>query len=152
MLRFLRIERPTMATFTSTWIATSIACCIRWAFEANRAARISPCAAGISVRNASPTSRSEPVGIPAARRSSSREHQVDAEVSELREPADVRLEPVDGRVVELPVARVDDPAGGGFEDDRDAVRSRVRHADEVQRERADRICFPVSASSSCVDW
>ena len=39
------------------------------------------------------------------------EQQVDAAVAELREPADVGLQAVDGRVVELPVARVDDAAG-----------------------------------------
>ena len=70
------------------------------------------------------------------------EHQVDAEVPELRQPADVGLEAVDGRVVELPVARVDDPAGRRLENDRDAVRNRVRHADEVQRERADLDLLP----------
>ena len=61
MLRFLRIERPTIATFRPTWSATSIACCIRCTFEANETTRIRPLRSGIRVRNASPTSRSEPV-------------------------------------------------------------------------------------------
>ena len=61
MFRFLRIERPTIATFRPTWIATSIACCIRCTFDANETTRMRPLRSGISVRNASPTSRSEPV-------------------------------------------------------------------------------------------
>ncbi len=58
-------------------------------------------------------------------------------VAELGEPADVGLQAVDGRVVELPVAGVDDAPGGRLEHDRDAVGDRVRDADEVERERAD---------------
>ena len=41
------------------------------------------------------------------------------------------------RVVELVVARVDDPAGGRVENDRGRVRNRVRHADERDPERAE---------------
>ena len=65
------------------------------------------------------------------------EHQVDALVAELREPADVGLQTVDGRVVELPVAGVNDAAGGRLEHDGDAVRHRMRHADERDAERTD---------------
>ena len=65
------------------------------------------------------------------------EQQIDTLVAELGEPADVRLEAVDGRVVELPVARVHDAARSRLEHDRDAVRDRVRDADEVEGERAD---------------
>ena len=61
MFRFLRIERPTIATFRPTWTATSIACCIRCTFDANETTRMRPRRSGIRVRNASPTSRSEPV-------------------------------------------------------------------------------------------
>ena len=65
------------------------------------------------------------------------EQEVDALVAELGQPADVGLQPVDRRVVELPVAGVDDAAGGRVEHDGDAVRDRVRDADEVEAERAD---------------
>ena len=37
MFRFLRIERPTTATLRPVWAPTSIACCIRWTFDANEA-------------------------------------------------------------------------------------------------------------------
>ena len=42
MFRFLRIERPTTATLRPVCTATSIACCIRWTFDANEATRIRP--------------------------------------------------------------------------------------------------------------
>ena len=61
MLRFLRIERPTIETLRPTCFATSIACCIRCTFDAKETTRMRPLRSGISVRNASPTSRSEPV-------------------------------------------------------------------------------------------
>ena len=61
MFRFLRIERPTTATLRPVWTATSIACCIRWTFEANEATSTRPWRCGMIWRNASPTSRSEPV-------------------------------------------------------------------------------------------
>ena len=61
MFMFLRIERPTTATFRPLAIATSAACCTRWMFDANDATMIRPVRRGISWRNASPTSRSEPV-------------------------------------------------------------------------------------------
>jgi hypothetical protein len=40
-------------------------------------------------------------------------------------------------VVDLVVGRVDDPAAGRLEDDRDRVRDRVGHAHELRPERAD---------------
>ena len=61
MFTFLRIERPTTATLRPSSIPTSIACCIRWMFEANDATRIRPSRPGMMRRNASPTSRSDPV-------------------------------------------------------------------------------------------
>jgi hypothetical protein len=61
MFRFLRIERPTIATLRPTCIATSIACCMRCTLEAKETTRMRPLRSGISVRNASPTSRSDPV-------------------------------------------------------------------------------------------
>ena len=56
MFRFLRIERPTIATFRPVCTATSIACCIRWTFDANDATRTRPVRCGMIWRNASPTS------------------------------------------------------------------------------------------------
>ena len=61
MLMFFRIERPTTVIFRPHSIATSAACCMRWMFEAKVATRIRPRRSGKSERNASPTSRSEPV-------------------------------------------------------------------------------------------
>ena len=61
MLRFLRIERPTTLTDRPTSTATSIACCIRWMFEANDEISTRPCLAGMIWRKASPTTRSERV-------------------------------------------------------------------------------------------
>ena len=120
MFMFLRIERPTTATLRPFAIATSIACCMRWMFEANEATRMRPVRSGMSWRNASPTSRSEPghPGPLGVRRVA--EEQVDAAVAELGERADVGLEPVDRRVVELPVARVQHAPGGRLDHDRDA--------------------------------
>ncbi len=148
MLRFFRIERPTIATLRPTWTATSIACCIRWTFEANETTRI----AAAAQRDQRPERLADeplgaghpgPLGVGRVA-----EQQVDALVAELGEPADVGLEPVDGRVVELPVAGVEDAAGGRLEHDRDAVRDRVRHAHEVERERAD-LDLLVRSSASC---
>jgi hypothetical protein len=45
------------------------------------------------------------------------EQQVDTEVSDRRQLAHVGLEPVDRRVIELPVAGVQDPAGLGLDYD-----------------------------------
>ena len=105
MFMFFRIERPTTATLRPFAIATSAACCMRWMFEANDATTIRPVRSGISCRNASPTSRSEPVMPGPLRVRRVAEQQVDAAVPELGERADVGLQAVDGRVVELPVAR-----------------------------------------------
>ena len=143
MFMFFRIERPTTATLRPFAIATSAACCIRWMFDAKDATRIRPVRSGISWRNASPTSRSEPVmpGPLGVRRVA--EQQVDAAVAELGELADVGLQAVDGRVVELPVAGVQDAPGRGLDDDRHAVRDRVRHPDELEPERAELEPAPV---------
>ena len=59
MFTFLRIERPTIATLRSVWIATSIACCTRCTFEANDVTKILPLRSGMICRNASPTTRSD---------------------------------------------------------------------------------------------
>ena len=95
MLRFLRIERPTTATLRPVCTATSIACCIRWTFEANEATRTRPWRCGMIWRNASPTSRSEPVNPRRSAFVESHEQQVDAAVAELGEPPDVGAEAVD---------------------------------------------------------
>ena len=65
------------------------------------------------------------------------EQQVDAAVAELGELADVGAQAVDRRVVELPVAGVEDAAGGGLDADPDRVGDRVRHAHELEPERAE---------------
>ena len=92
---------------------------------------------GMIWRNASPTRRSEPVkpGPLGVRRVA--EQQVDAAVADLGEPPDVGPEAVDRRVVELAVARVQDAARRRLDHDRDVVRDRVRHADELEPERAE---------------
>ena len=61
MFRFFRIERPTTETRRPVSSATSIACCIRCTFEAKLATRTRPCFVGMIVRNASPTSFSDPL-------------------------------------------------------------------------------------------
>ncbi len=61
MFRFLRIERPITLTERPTSSATSIACCMRWMFDAKDEIRTRPCRAGMICRNASPTTRSERV-------------------------------------------------------------------------------------------
>ena len=65
------------------------------------------------------------------------EQEVDSAVPYLRELAHVGLEPVDRRVVELPVARVHDPAGSGLDHERDRVGDRVRHPHQLDAERAE---------------
>ena len=62
------------------------------------------------------------------------EQQVDAAVAELGQPPDVGLEPVHGRVVELPVAGVEDTARGRLDRDRHCVGDRMRHAHELEPE------------------
>ena len=65
------------------------------------------------------------------------EHEVDALVAELRQSSDVRLQPVDGGVVDLVVARVHDPTGRRLEHHSNAVRNRMRHPHERDAEGAD---------------
>ena len=104
MFMFLRIERPTTATLRPISTATSIACCIRWTFDANDATRIRPLPRRDELAE---RLADEPLGAGDARPLGVRrvaEQQVDAAVADLREPADVGLQAVDRRVVELPVA------------------------------------------------
>ena len=61
MFAFLRIERPTIATFRPRPAPTSIACCTRWTFEANDETMMRPVRSGKICRNASPTTRSDGV-------------------------------------------------------------------------------------------
>ena len=87
--------------------------------------------------NASPTSRS---GARDARTLGVRrvaEHEVDALGAELGEAADIRAQAVHRRMVELPVAGVQDAAGRRLQDDGDGVGDRVRDADEADPEAAD---------------
>ena len=106
-------------------------------FEANEATRIFPWRSGKIERNASPTSRSDPVFpgrsafVESPRRRSTPRFPISA-----RAP-DVGLEPVDGRVVELPVSRVHDPPGGRLDHERGGVGNRVRDANELDAERAE---------------
>ena len=65
------------------------------------------------------------------------EQEVDAAVADLGELADVGALAVDGRVVDLVVAGVHDPAARRLEDDRGGVRDRMRHAHELDPERAE---------------
>ena len=65
------------------------------------------------------------------------EEEVDAAVADLGELADVGLQPVDGRVVELPVARVHDAARRRLDHERGRVGDRVRDTDELDPERAE---------------
>ena len=65
------------------------------------------------------------------------EQEVDPTVADLCELSDIGLEPVDRRVVELPVPGVDDPTGGRLDDERRRIRNGVRHADELDAERAE---------------
>ncbi len=63
------------------------------------------------------------------------EQEIDAAVSELGQPTDVRLQAVDGRVVELPVAGMEHTPRGGLDREPDRVRHRMGHADELDAER-----------------
>ena len=96
-------------------------------------------------RNASPTTRSERVNPGALGVRRVGEQQVDAAVAELGEPPDVGLQAVDRCVVELPVAGVKDAAGRRLDREADGVGNRVRHADELDAERAeiDRTCIGI---------
>ena len=62
------------------------------------------------------------------------EEKIDPAISDLCELADVGLEPVDGRVVELPVARVQHAAGPGLDHERDGVGDRVRDPNQLDAE------------------
>ena len=137
MLRFLRIERPTIATLRPTCTATSIACCIRCTFDANETTRMRPLRSGISVRNASPTSRSEPV-IPgrSAFVESPSSRSTPWLPSSASRPTSV-FSPSTGVWSSFQSPGVEDASRRRLEHDRDAVRNRVRHAHEVERERAD---------------
>ena len=110
---------------------------MRWMFDANDATRMRPLRSGKSVRNASPTSRSEPVFPGRSAFVESPEQEVDAAVADLRQLPDVGLEAVHGRVVELPVARMNYPSRTGLDDECDRVRDGVRNADELDPERAE---------------
>ena len=106
-------------------------------FEANDATRIFPCA---KREDRAERLADEPLGARVARALGVRrvaEQEVDAAVPDLRERADVGLEPVDRRVVELPVARVHDAPGVRLDDERDGVGDRVRDADELDAKRAE---------------
>ncbi len=63
------------------------------------------------------------------------EQEIDPAIPELRELPDVRAQPVDGRVVELPVAGVKDAASCRVDADADAVGDGVRHPHELEAER-----------------
>ena len=137
MFPFLRIERPTKAILRPQSTATSAACCIRCTFEAKEETRIRPSRLGedlaerlphdpLRLRDAGPLGVR---GVP--------EQEIDAEAAHLREPPHVGALSVDRRVVELVVAGVDAAAAGCLEHDRGRVGNRVRHADELEPERAD---------------
>ena len=89
MFTFLRIERPTTQTLRPTSTATSIACCMRWTFEANDATRMRP----VAQRDDLPEGLAdEPLRAGHARPLGVRrvaEQEVDAAVADLREAADV---------------------------------------------------------------
>src|SRR5205085_8655249 len=59
------------------------------------------------------------------------EEQVDAAVPELGELADVGAQAVDRRVVELPVAAVEDAARRRLDREPDRIRNRVCHPNEL---------------------
>ena len=65
------------------------------------------------------------------------EQKVDAAAAELGERTDVGLQAVDRRVVELPVTRVQDTTCVRLDHDRHRVGDRVRHANELEPERAE---------------
>ena len=153
MFMFLRIERPTSATLRSFAIATSAACCMRWMFDAKLATRIRP----VRERDELPERLAdEPLGAGHARALGVRrvaEHQVDAAVADLRELADVGLEAVDRRVVELPVAGVQARARPGVSITI-ATQSGIECAIRTNSSLNGPICIPSpsgSASRSVVD-
>ena len=135
MFMFFRIERPTTATLRPFAIATSAACCTRCMFDANDATMMRPLRSGISCRNASPTSRSEPV-IPgrSAFVESPSSRSTPRLPSSASAPTSV-LSPSTGvwSSFQSPVCSTR-PASVSI-DDRHRVGDRVRHADELERER-----------------
>ena len=148
MFMFFRIERPTTATLRPFAIATSAACCTRWMFEANDATTIRPERSGISCRNASPTSRSEPV-IPGrsafvespSRRSTPRlPSSASAPTSVFRPSTGVWSS------FQSPVWRI--RPGRRLDDDRHRVGDRVRDADELEAERRRAGTAPCRGSTS----
>ena len=146
MFTFLRIERPTIATLRPHRRATSTACCIRWMFEANDATRIAARAQrdDLAERLADDALRprhARPLGV---RRVA--EQQVDAAVSELGELADVGAQPVDGRVVELVVARVEDRARRacrGTTATQSGIECAIRTNSMLERAELDRLAVRV---------
>ena len=137
MFAFLRIERPTKATLRPQSTPTSAACCIRCTFEAKEETRIRPSRLGKIWRNASPTTRSDSVTPARSALVESPSRRSTPTAADLREPADVGALAVDRRVVELVVAGVDAAAARRLEHDRGRVGDRVRHADELEPERAE---------------
>jgi hypothetical protein len=63
--------------------------------------------------------------------------EIDAAVAELGQTTDVGAQAVHRCVVELPVARVEHEPRGGLDRDADRVRDRMRHAHELDAERAE---------------
>ncbi len=59
MLKFLRIERPTSATFRSSCAAASMACCTRWMLDAKEVTMIRPLQRPKTSSSAGPTLDSE---------------------------------------------------------------------------------------------
>ena len=108
---------------------------MRWMFDAKLETSTRPWRVGMIWRNASPTTRSERVKPGRSAFVESPSSRSTPRVAELGEPADVGLQPVDRRVVELPVAGVEDATGAGLDRDADGVRDGVRHADELDAER-----------------
>ena len=137
MFAFLRIERPTNATLRPQSTPTSAACCMRWTFDANDETRIRPVRLreDLAERLADDALRLRDARALGVRRVA--EQQVDAVAADLREPADVGALAVDRRVVELVVAGVDAAPARRLEHDRGRVGDRVRHAHELDAERAE---------------
>ncbi len=65
------------------------------------------------------------------------EEQVDAAIAELGEPSDIGAQAVDGRVIELPVAGMENPTRRGLDGERNRVGDGVGNAHELDAERAD---------------
>ena len=152
MFRFLRIERPTIATLRPTW--TRDVDRLLHPVHVRRERRDEDPARAqrdqLPERLADEPLRAGDPGPLGVRRVA--EQQVDARLpSSASRPTSV-FSPSTGVWSSFQSPVCDDAAGGGLEHDRDAVRDRVRHAHEVERERADLgSARPVSASCSSVD-